>query len=403
LLQLLDPELKTPKNYLPYIYTNLGVTSSCLGKYRDAISYYNLSESVISTEYDSVNYLGEIYINKGIILEYNKSFREAIDYLEKGIRLNEKYAVRKATALSNISVGYQNLGVAYYEMRDYDKALEYSEKSRLLKIKNDPDGLPLVYFITAKCHARKGNITVAEEYFHKSISLMKARYGADYIRLPEVYFEYSQLLYSLNRKTESLGLLQKSAEIYLKKYGEKYTLTSYSYKLTGDYYIKEAAFDSALFYYQKAIISIVDDFNETDINANPSCKTSFYDIRLLDVLKSKAHALKLKASTQNEKAARIKTLENSLASISLTLVVIDRITGGFTDEESRMYIAGNEKETLISAIGIAGDIYGLTGKTDWSIRCIHFRRRRRHQCFRTRSAKTTFSIHQPSLTLSAKS
>jgi CHAT domain-containing protein/tetratricopeptide (TPR) repeat protein len=364
LMQLLDPQLKVPPAFLPYIYCNLGVTNTALGRYGDAINFYNKGEAATRTHSDSVNYLSEIYINKGLILEYNRSFREAIDYLEKGIRLNEKYSDIKDQAFFNISVGYQNLGILYYEMNDYDKALEFSMKSYSLKTKNKLEGLPLVIFNIAKCNAKKSNFAKAEEYFQKSIGLMISENGPEFYRLPEIYFEYSRLLYTLNRKDESLRLLKKSLEIYLNKYGEKYTLTSYSYRLLGDYYRNQAVYDSALIFYQKSLMTIVPGFNNPDISINPSCDTSLYDIRLLENLKAKALALKLLATEQKDRDAKISTLSNSLETISLVSIVLGRIRENLTEENSMITLADDEKETWISAVGIAGSLYDLTGSPE---------------------------------------
>ena len=49
-------------------------------------------------------------------------------------------------------------------------------------------------------------------------------------------------------------------------------------------------------YYQKSLIAVVNDFDNPDIYSNPDVDSSLFDIRLLEILKSKARALELFAN-----------------------------------------------------------------------------------------------------------
>ncbi len=72
----------------------------------------------------------------------------------------------------------------------------------------------------------------------------------------------------------------------------------------GDEYLAQADYTTALEYYQKSLIAVVDDFNNSDIFSNPSVDSSFLDVQLLDNLKSKARALELQANTENDRAVK---------------------------------------------------------------------------------------------------
>ncbi len=57
---------------------------------------------------------------------------------------------------------------------------------------------------------------------------------------------------------------------------------------------------------------------------------------------------------------KLRTLSSSLATIELALEVIDRIRNNYLTEESRIYLAENEKDTWLSAIQTANAIYAIT-------------------------------------------
>ena len=99
------------------------------------------------------------------------------------------------------------------------------------------------------------------------------------------------------------------------------------------------------------------NFNNPDIFTNPSIDSSLFDIRLLDNLKSKSQALELLAVEQNEPGMKLKTMRKGLETIELALRLIDRIRNNYMSEESRMYLADNEKETFLFAAHLACSIY----------------------------------------------
>jgi CHAT domain-containing protein/Tfp pilus assembly protein PilF len=361
LLQILDSDNKTPKEYGTFIYNGLGVTCTLMGRYKDALNYYSLAEKSIDVKSDSTAALGDNYINKAIIYGYQKSYPVAIDYFEKGIRIYTGHKNPDRWIRQRISAAYLNFGIIFYEIGEFNTALKYFEKSKEIKSKYNLPETAFVDLNIAKAFMKLSKPDEAEKFFKESINLLISEFGGYYYRLPEFYFEYGQFLYDSGRHDESLETLKRALSICLKNYGEKHTLTSYSYKLIGDYYKKQSDFNTALIYYQNSLISVVNDFNNQDVFTNPSIDSPLFDIRLLDDLKSKAQALELLSGKLDNKEMKLRTLDKSLETIELALQLIDRIRNNYNTEESRIYIAENEKDTWLSAIHIANSLYTLTG------------------------------------------
>lgn len=358
---MFDSDNKVPARYENFVYNNLGVTSMFFGRYKDALNYYSLAEKSIDVKTDSLGALGGNYMNRAMIYDFQKSFSVSIDYYEKAIRIFTGIKNPNNKIREDISRVYLNIGIVLYNIREYNKALDYFEKSKVINSKYKLSGTALIDLNIAKSYVKLSRFDEAEKFFTESIDLFISEFGNDYFRLPEIYFQYGQFLYSSGRHDESLEILNKALSICLKNFGEKHSLTSYSYKLIGDFYKNQSDYDTALKYYQKSLISIAGDFKDSDIFTNPSIDSSLYDIRLLDNLKSKAEALELLSGGQANKEMKAGTLNMSLGTIDLALKLIDRIRNNYNTEESRIYLAENEKDTWISAIHIANSLYTLTG------------------------------------------
>jgi CHAT domain-containing protein/tetratricopeptide (TPR) repeat protein len=360
MLSVLNSEKKPPEVYIVAAYNNLGVINNCLGKYKEALECYNLAEAHISNKVQDPRSLADIYINKARIYTFQESFNTGLEYLDKGIRIYLSISNPDIDIFQRISTSYLNTGIIHYTIKDYKTALGFFIKSSELKTEKDLPEKALPYLNIAKTYKETNNPIKAEEFYIKSIRSFKAEFGEEYYRLAEAYFDYGLFLKSVGQNKESLEALQKALLICLKNYGEKHSLVSFSYKLIGDHYVNQNDYDSALFYYQKSLIAVVKNFNDPDIFSNPSVDSSLFDIRLLDNLKSKAHALELLAGRQDDPDMKMKITGKSLETIELALRLVDIIRNNYPSEESRIYLAENEKETYISAVHIAIESYFLS-------------------------------------------
>jgi CHAT domain-containing protein/Tfp pilus assembly protein PilF len=361
MLTVLESENELPRDYFIAAFNNLGLIKKSLAQYTEALDFYNKAENLISNDKENLKDLAYIYNNKSRIYTFQRSYSTAIEFLEKSVRIFQNLEKTDKSVLQSLSTAYLNIGIIYYELKDYNSALEYLEKSLHLKLNNNLPEAELTFLNLAKTYAQTGSLNKAEEYYTGCINSIKTKFGSDYYRMAEVCFDYGLFLRSEGRNTESLQALSKALSICLKNYGEKHTYVALSYKYLGDHYLTQTDYRTALDYYQKSLIAVVNDFNNTDIYSNPSVDSSLFDIRLLDNLKSKARALELFANEQNDQVIKFRTINKSLETIELALKLIDRIRNNYLTEESRIYLAENEKETYLSGVHIAHTLYTLTG------------------------------------------
>lgn len=358
--QLITLKEKLSRDQLKIVYNNLGATCTLLGSFEDALNYYNKSEALINEKNKNSQDAADIYINKAIIFGYQKSYSLATEYFDKGIRIYVNLKSNEKEVVSSLASAYLNSGIVFLETKNYSHALRNFNKSTEIKSRYKISGLALVYLNFAKTYVKTKNPIKAEEYFLKSISAFKSEFGDDYYRMAEVYFDYGLFLRSEGKLAEALEAHKKALSICFKNYGKKHTLVSLSYKHIGDDYLHQNKIDSSLLFYQESLIAVVRDFKNPDIFTNPSIDSSLFDIRLLDNLKSKAQALDLFAGDQNDPGMKLKTMSKSLETAELALQLIDRIRNNYMSEESRIYLAENEKETYLFATHLAYNLYSTT-------------------------------------------
>jgi CHAT domain-containing protein/Tfp pilus assembly protein PilF len=360
MLTVLDSKDKLPGSYIAAAFNNLGLIKMKLGLYTEALANFDKAENNTINKKENLKDLAFIYNNKSRIFTFRRSYSTAIDFLEKTIRIFQYLENSDRSVLHSLSGAYLNLGIIYYEMRDYGSALENLEKSARLKLNNNLSETELTFLNLAKSYAQTGRLIKAEEYFNRSLNTIESKFGANYYRMAEVCFDYGLFLRSLGRYSEALEVHSKALSICRKNYGEKHTLVALSWKHLGDDYLSQADYRTALEYYQKSLIAVVNDFDNPDIYSNPDVDSSLFDIRLLEILKSKARALELFAYEKNEKALIVKTINKSSETIELALELIDDIRNNYLTEESHIYLSENEKETYLFAVHIASTLYSLT-------------------------------------------
>lgn len=375
LLEILESKDSLINDYLIVVYNNLGVVNYTLGRYDEALRYFDLAYLALGEGHQSSTKLADIYINKARIYGIVKEYDKAIEYIEQGIKIYLGIKNPDNTIYSRISSAYINLGLTYYKEKAYGKALEFLEKSKSLKLKYSLAEIAFTYLNLAKTYVEINDKAKAQKYFLECITSFNREFGHDYYRLVDVYFDYGLFLRSIGKNQEAFEIHKKALSICLKNYGEKHTLVSLAYKLLGDHFFIKNDYNTSLQYYQKSLIAVVKNFSDTSIFSNPSLDSVIFDIRLLENLKRKAQALELLSFQQASQDKKQQVMVKGYETIDLALQLIGRIRRGYLSSESRIYLAENEKETYIFATHVAQELYELTRNPEYlqrmySIACL---------------------------------
>ena len=342
------------------MYINLGVISNLLGRNKESIEYFNNAESLVQPDQESQKILADIYLNKAWTYNLWKMYSYSIDFLEKAIRIYQSELIPDKTLLFKISVAYQDLAISYHGIRDFKKALEFLQKSLDLKTNFDLPEKALIYLNIANVYTEIQEFDKAEKFYLMSIKQFIEESGEKYYRIADVYFDYSNLLRANGRESEALKYQNKALSLGQENFGEKHPYVSLAYRYIGDHFAIQSKSDSALHFYQKALISQVRGFDNLNINQNPSIDSALLDLDLLKILQKKCEELEKFSIRQNNLELKQQVLSKSLETIELCVQLINKIRHGYISEDSHLYLMENEKETFIHASHINQSLFGLT-------------------------------------------
>jgi len=346
------------------INNNLGIQYKNLGQYEMALRYYDKAESIyLNNNFPENSFLIRIYGNKVNIYLLQGDFHKALDYCEKAIRIVTESSQEEVSKQQSISSLYLNTGIANYHLNNFKEALWAFQKSTYLKNKYNLPGKDILYKQLAITYAKIGNKLLADKYFNLSIRHSESGDRSSSISLANVYLDYGIFLMSIKENDRAISALQKALNINLNSMGEKNYLTSNCYQIIGDYFywvIKD--YSKALIYYQKTLVSGSKDFNNFDINANPSLKEITVNLWQLRVLQAKADALALLADKEQDKEKKINFLILSVNTNSLAIEMTNQIRVDYQDEETRLTFNEKQKNVFTESIETALKLYNLTSE-----------------------------------------
>lgn len=350
------PELMDSYLNLAYYYITVGITDT-------ARFYLNKAEILIHK--DSISgrrFIPVLYENRGVLSysegDYPAAYESYQQALEAAIRI---YGPTHPLLFRY----YNNCANTYYATGNYEDALQYYHKAAESVENLHPSRLVSSYYYLATTYAISGQIKKADYYYNKLISGHTKFLGPGHPLLSYDYLSYGDFLTSQGKQEEAKKYLESALDIRLKNPGGKHFLTSEVYTYLGRYYKAAKDPEQALYYYQKALISVAPQFEEMDYTSNPEISENINLLILLKILKDKALILEQmgKNSTSDERNLEYK--DASYRTYQSAVQVILRMQNDWLTEESRLYLSENENETFLAFIRVSLDMYELTGKNEY--------------------------------------
>ncbi len=326
-----------------------GSYSSLLMKYWNLLATYyfktgNLSQKINynkkalgvlenKAQPDSIK-LAVLYQNLAIDYQALKDHKTALDYSLKGLYIYRPRGDRKETELDSLAF-INTIATQYAELKDIEKANYYFKEALRFLRKNSAFGsiqkIELTAFLNLKKYFPESELDLLiSEYlnpFQKSIFLKRT----------------SDYYLTRGDTTEALQLLNQSLKLCKDSLGLKSRGTSSLYLALGDFYkIKKP--DQALSYYQRALTSIVWDFNDSiDVSKNPTINQVTYSkIDLFEILKAKAETLK-----------QLGRFDIALKTYERSIETMEDIRQNYIAESSKLMLQEKGLELFEDAIEVA--------------------------------------------------
>jgi CHAT domain-containing protein len=336
-------------------YINLGAVLLQHWKYSEAMYFIDKAEESLSLNPEKyARELGGTLVNKGIVYSKLGDYKKAKMMEEMALKIMLTFDDSE-TRNRTINL-YNSLANVNKYLKEYQEGIEQFMKAEKLAIEYNPNLLHTIYGNLGNIFLNTGNFQKAEYYYKKAISAYHEQHNNQPLALALTYNNYAALCLNNRFFEKSFQLNQEALRLAMKNNYEKNPTTSNIYNLFGQYYEAKAVYDSALFYYQKSVCSLFNDFNDPSIYANPDISGTISKIHLLKCLKNKAGAFRKYFQYFHDEHDMLASVET----YDLALKLIDEIRMGYQDEESKLYLNENERITYEEAIAAAYKMFETT-------------------------------------------
>ncbi|MBN2175108.1 MAG: CHAT domain-containing protein [Bacteroidales bacterium] len=384
------------ENTIAGLYQNIGIVHASIGSYDTARYYFqksiNLKEKVISPDDPA---LGRGYLNFGRFLQIMGDLYASIEYFDKAENLFISKLGEDYFGLASV---YYNKGGVYIQLNDFQKALSYQERALdLYKINVNPDnsifreiymnigmiysGLnqykeAVEYFLLSlqdgsksesrvralrnlgSCYFELDSLDKAEKYLLLSIAETKDLFGREHSLSAYAYYEYGVFCDKIGKFDTAEKMLYKAFEIFVENFGHQNRDVSNTLSQLGTHYFRNDDINKSLEYFQRALVSYNESFNDTNIYSNPLVENFKPDVVLLNSLVQKSIALYYRFVEDSNDLNDLK------AALNTGLTAIDWLEKthlSYEQENSKLTILTKFNEIYDLGVIVASELYKLTG------------------------------------------
>ena len=335
---------KFPKNsYLNSSIWNIrGAIANEKGNSEQALNYFKQSLAIDTTLSNiSPQTLSYGYNNIGRIYDTQGDFQQAIFYYKHAISYQEKDPSKEVINYINL---YNNIGYSFYNLKKYKKAQEYYDKA-IIHINNSNGNKAGLYKYINSIYTNIALNYKATSEFGKAVLYLNKVLKIAHLKTEDkarVYKHIGTTLYQQGKYTQALDTLKVALELRKKEYSSKNYIISITHQAIGDVYSAQKNYSKALNSYQKAIQSVVYDFNDNNIKANPKLNKALNNVELLKSLTAKAKTLQL----QNKHQLALETYQ-------LCTQLIDQMRISYQHEGSKLFLVEQGMDIYEQAIATA--------------------------------------------------
>ena len=377
-------------------YHRMGAIYQDRGQFSEALKNYQLYKAIIDSVFgvnDSASF--EILVLIGSIYFYQNTY----DLAEHYYSLADKIALHHKD-LEGEDRLYNVLGFFYKSVGNYSQAINYYEKALLSTNKAEKDYRKTVVYFTTNIAFAKNSLGMHSE----AIRLYRNLLGERVIR-SLIYQHLGSAYKSLNNFDSAVFFLRKALSgedevvrisasnelgmVYLERsnldsartlfrnaiFRNKKLLIRKNNHLSLSYYglsqlhQSQNQLDSALHYYQLALINTTFDFNDSTVTANPQDITQAISLlQLFEALKGKAAAWN-RYYQQDQDPTK---LNHSLTTYQLAIRVAQHIQKTYDNDEAKLFLVNKVAPIYEEAIATAVQLHQLTDDPQYVAQAFQF-------------------------------
>ena len=375
LLKSMDYSLKcNPRDSSDLIpaLLNLGGLYSQTWQYDKAFEFIHRAENIYKTcGVNNLEYLIFIYTRSGRIFSATGDYSKAEEYYNNALLLIKEIKEFSEINKSNIITLYNGLGVLYKRMKKYPQAIEQYNKAIELSLKIESSYLTLLYGNIANAYREMKQYSLSEEYFKRAVSGIKVTSKQDSVDLAVLLTDYSGLLLDVKKPDLAKPVIEEAQALCYGIWGSRNPQLAEVQVNMGKYHELYGQHDKALYWYQQSILSLYTDKAVYIPGMSSLPKTILSRQHLLVSMKSMAKTYKLKYFATDS----LEFLMKSLAIYEQCISLAEIIRRGYLNNDSRLFLAENEKATLNEAMSVCRELFTRTSTVDYLYKAFEFSER----------------------------
>ncbi len=376
-------------------YTNLGSNCIDAGLYEEALDYFTKAKKIIVATFGENNpRVSSAYNNMGVAFAKLGDFEKTMECLYKALELRKKdgennYGV--ANSYSNIASIYtfkgdydlalsfcnrsllimggdtvihpqvsstiNNMGSIYQDKEDYEKALKCYLKSLEIdeKVhgKKHPD-LAGQYRNIGSVYGELKEYHKEFEYYKIALSLLKESFGLYHPEIASLFKNIALNQLHLSNYDEALKSVNQSIAIVDSVLPKKHSICANVIAVKGEIYSELNIFDSALYYYNKALNA--NYYGEFDPIKGVDHKVIFNELAFIDVLMKKAGT----CYRMYEISGNMKNLNSAFQSYKNAISLILQLNDSYLLDDTRIRNLNKLADNLLYAIETSYLLYKNT-------------------------------------------
>ena len=371
------------------IYQDRGDLQKALKNYLHTLAIKtNLHGADSPTAFEELIHIGTIHY-------YSENYDSADTFLNQA----ERMYLRNDT-LESVDRLYNVLGALQYLLGNNYLAIKYYEKALAKTDKEERDyDKSVTYFTTNIANAKsrmgdyRGALPMYRELLNKKVVVqsIQTNLGIAYndMHYPDsAAFFLSKALTARStdiklRALNELGIayiqkekfdsaasfLYQSIKLNLDSLSIKNSRIFSAFQSLANIKQVQSSFDSALHYYQLALINTTFDFNDSTVTANPQDITQAISLlQLFEVLKGKAAAWNLYYQQDQDLAK----LNHSLTTYQLAIRVAQHIQKTYDNDEAKLFLVNKVAPVYEEAIATAVQLHRLTNDPRYVAQAFQF-------------------------------
>ncbi len=338
-------------------YSSLSVSYKYRGDYENALATakkgldtrlksVNPNDFSLSQDYTNI---GAIYLSKGEFKNAQEHFQRALDVMEGATGEQNQFK----------AIGYSNLGKSLDAQKEYNKAIVAYENALevLIKLLGEKHVYAGIFYnnLGAAWH-NNGNATKAINYHEKALNIFTAALPSNHPYVATTYINLGKSFGALEEEVKAFDYFNTGLSIQGMVLGPNHPEYASSCYIIGSHFAKLNQWDNALSYFQKGLAALSEDFDETDIYANPVMQRVTSKNIALDLLAAKAEVLlfRYKKSNQN-----ISSLESSFSTCQAALELIDLLKFEITSSISKQELIEKSIPVYEKSIEVSHELFKI--------------------------------------------